>query len=273
MIKVTSLIFILFLIAIIFSLFYPKIEYFFVYFPDPVIEAVPKDLSLCYEEIWFDTEDNVTLHGWFFSFEKDAPVLLFCHGNAGNMSHRLENIRLLLNHELNVFIFDYRGYGKSEGVPSETGLYLDAQAAYDFLVNTGNVPIEKVVLFGRSLGAAVAIELSLRREAASLIIESGFTSTKEMAKTMLLFNLFSFMLPANFNNLEKIVQVTIPKLIIHGEKDEIVPFAMAHKLFQATPEPKYFFTIKNAGHNDTWLIGGKTYFETLAGFARKGVVD
>lgn len=272
-IKGTYLLFIIFLITMMFCLFYQKIEAFFVYFPDPVIGTVPADRSLNYEEVWFDTEDGIKLHGWLFSLEEDAPVILFCHGNAGNMSHRLENIRLLVDHKLNVFIFDYRGYGKSEGDPSEAGLYLDGQAAYDFLVHARNIPWEKIVLFGRSLGAAVAIELSLRRKVRSLIIESGFTSTKEMAKTMPLFSLFSFLLPANFNNLEKIPQVTVPKLVIHGEKDEIVPLSMGHKLFQAAPEPKYFFPIKGAGHNDTWFIGGKTYFETLAEFARNGEIE
>ncbi|MCP4576467.1 MAG: alpha/beta hydrolase [Deltaproteobacteria bacterium] len=174
-----------------------------------------------------------------------------------------------MEQKIQVFIFDYRGYGKSNGTPSEAGLYLDGQAAYDFLTTIKHIPPEKIVLFGRSLGAAVAIELSLKRQIRSLIIESAFTSTKEMAKTMVLFKVFAFFFPSHFNNLEKITLITVPKLIFHGEKDEIVPFSMGQKLFQTAHQPKYFFPIKGAGHNDTYLFGGKAYFETLATFAIK----
>jgi hypothetical protein len=173
-----------------------------------------------------------------------------------------------LDQNLQVFIFDYRGYGKSNGRPSEVGLYRDGLAAYDFLVNIKHIPSERIVLFGRSLGASPAIEISLKRNVRSIIIESAFTSTKEMAKTMFLFKIFSFLLPPNYNNLEKISQVTVPKLIIHGENDKIVPFPMGQKLFEAAPQPKYFFPIRTAGHNDTYLFGGGAYFETLATFAK-----
>lgn len=251
-----------------FYLFYPKIENFFIFFPERSFDLTPKDLRLKYEDVYFHTGDGKGLHGWFFPLEGDFPVILFCHGNAGNISHRLDNIRLLLQQGLQVFIFDYRGYGKSSGRPSEKGLYKDGLAAYDYLIAKMHLPPNRIILFGRSLGAAVAIEVALKKNARSIIMESAFTSTKDMAKTMFLFNLFSYFLPANYNNLEKIAYVRIPKLIIHGESDEIVPFSMGQKLFAAAKSPKYFFKIEKAGHNDTYFVGGENYLQTIAAFIR-----
>jgi fermentation-respiration switch protein FrsA (DUF1100 family) len=195
-------------------------------------------------------------------------VIIFCHGNAGNISHRLDIIRSLLDQKLQVFIFDYRGYGKSKGRPSEMGIYLDGMAAYDFLVNHQGIPAEKIVLLGRSLGAAVAIEIALRREIRSLIIESAFTSTRDMAGTMFLFKLFSFLLPHNYNNQKKIARITVPKLIIHGEDDRLVPFSMGQKLYKEAKPPKSFLPVRGADHNDTYILGGKEYFDTLTEFIK-----
>ncbi len=263
-----SLVLVVLLAVGCFCVFYPQVENFFVFYPQASFDAVPSDWRLSCEDVYFDTEDNKRLHGWFFPLEGDAPVILFCHGNAGNISHRLENVKFLLDQQLQVFIFDYRGYGKSSGRPSEKGLYLDGLGAYDFLANQKHILPEKIIPFGRSLGASVAIEISLRREVKSLILESAFTSTKGMAKTLFPFMLLSPLLPAHYNNLEKITQVNVPKLFVHGEDDEIVSFSMGQKLYQAAKAPKYFFPIKGAGHNDTYLVGGNIYFETLATFVR-----
>ena len=266
-IGINAILLILFLF-ISFYLFFPYIENFFVFYPTSSFDATPTDLRLNYKDVYFETEDKIRLHGWFFPLKGKHPVILFCHGNAGNISHRLENIKLLLEQGLQVFIFDYRGYGKSAGRPSEKGLYIDGLAAYDFLLKHKHIAPDKIVSFGRSLGASVAIEISLRKDVRCLIIESAFTSTKDMAKTMFLFHAFSFLLPPHFNNLEKITQITIPKLIIHGESDEIVPFSMGQKLYHASKSPKYFYRIKGAGHNDTYIVGEKLYFENLTAFVK-----
>jgi fermentation-respiration switch protein FrsA (DUF1100 family) len=250
-----------------FYFFYPKIESFFVFFPETHFDCTPNELGLSYKEVCLHTEDGKRLHGWFFPSKEQYPVILFCHGNAGNISHRLENIRRLLEQRLQVFIFDYRGYGKSSGRPSEKGLYMDGLAAYDYLINEEKVPPTNVIPFGRSLGAAVAIELCLKRRVKSAIIESAFTSTREMAKTVALFHMFSFILPPHYNNLKKIGYVTVPKLFIHGVEDEIVPFSMGETLFHAAKAPKYFLPVEDAGHNDTFLVGGREYFETILSFA------
>jgi len=266
-IKGIYLICLIFLIGTCFYFLYPKIENFFVFFPETTFDRTPDELNLHFKEVYFQTEDGKRLHGWFFPVHKGFPVILFCHGNAGNISHRLENIRPLLDQGLQVFIFDYRGYGKSSGRPSEKGLYLDGLAAYDYLVETEHIPSTDIILFGRSLGATVAIEISIKRRVKSIIIESAFTSIKEMARTIALFHLFSFFLPAHYNNLKKIDFITIPKLIIHGKEDEIISFSMGEKLFNAAKAPKYFFPVENAGHNDTFIVGGREYFETIAAFA------
>ena len=252
--------------VVIFICFYSQIENFFVFHPQKSHGMLPDQLGLAYESIFFEASDGTKLHGWFFPLPGKFPVILFCHGNAGNISHRLHNIRELLKNGFQVFIFDYRGYGKSKGSPSRKRVFLDGLAAYDCLRNRLGIPADRIVLFGRSLGAAVATEIAVKRKANSLILESAFTSTKAMARTMPLFALLSPFLPAHYNNLEKIEHITIPKLIIHGNRDEIIPFTMGEQLFEAGPEPKIFYAIEGAGHNDTWVVGGKKYFETLKQF-------
>lgn len=255
------------LIVASFYLFYHKIENFFVFFPETAFDSTPHEVNLHYRDVYFHTEDGKRLHGWFFPLREEFPLILFCHGNAGNISHRLENIRPLLEQRLQVFIFDYRGYGKSSGTPSENGVYLDGLAAYDYLVKRERIPPTNIIVFGRSLGAAVAIEIALKRRVRSIIIENAFTSIKEMARSLALFHLFSFLLPAHYNNLKKIGYVATPKLIIHGKEDEIVTFSMGRKLFDAAKDPKYFFPVEGAGHNDTFIVGGRRYFETVSAFA------
>lgn len=255
-------------LAVCFSCFYKHIENFFVFYPQASFDGVPADWRLSCEDVHFDTEDGEKLHGWLFPLKNGAPMILFCHGNAGNISHRLDNIKRLTDQILQVFIFDYRGYGKSSGSPSETALYKDGLAAYDFLVNQKHIQPERIILFGRSLGAAIAIEIALKRKAGAVILESAFTSSRGMAKTLSLFKIFASLLPTHYNNLEKIGRIKVPKLIVHGEEDEIVPFHMGREIYDMAQPPKYFFPIKNAGHNDTYLVGGKKYFETLASFIK-----
>ena len=247
-------------------IFYSKIENHFIFFPQTSFSLTPDNLHLNYKEVYFYSQDRERLHGWFFPADKDAPVILYCHGNACNISDMLEHTSLLIEKNLQVFLFDYRGYGKSTGTPSEKGIYMDAQAAYDYLVNEENIPTDKIVLFGHSLGAAAAIHIAQKNKIRSIIIESAFTSTKDMSKKIFPFNTVSFLLPANYNNLEKIGKINMPKLIIHGQDDEIVPFEMGRRLFEASKEPKYFYPINGAGHNDASIVGGERYFKVVADF-------
>ncbi|MGE5843068.1 MAG: alpha/beta hydrolase [Deltaproteobacteria bacterium] len=251
-----------------FYLFYPRFESFFIYFPQAQFDLTPEEFHLKYHEAYFSTEDGERLHGWFFPSEKDGAVILHCHGNAGNISHRLDLVRPILSRGLSLFVFDYRGFGRSSGKPSEKGLYRDGLAAWTYLVEEERISPERIVLHGHSIGAAVAIEVALHKRVGGLVVESAFTSTKEMAKTMPLFALFAPLLPAHYNNIGKIARVSAPKLIVHGQRDEIVPFVMGQELFEAAVEPKLFNPVKDAGHNDVFLVGGEKYFEALAEFAR-----
>ena len=268
-IKGPVLLLILVLTGIAFYAFYPRIENFFVFFPDRSHDHAPEDYRLNFRDVSFEGGDGKGLHGWFFPAPEKGPVLLFCHGNAGNISHRLENIRLLVDRGLQVFIFDYRGYGRSPGRPSEAGIYSDGLAAYDHLVQSLGIPPGDIIAFGRSLGAAVALEIALQREVRALVMESAFTSTKGMAGTMFLFGLLAPFLPAHYDNLGKISRVRTPKLIIHGREDEIVPFAMGRRLFETASHPKRFYSMDGAGHNDTYIVGGRAYFDKLEFFVRQ----
>jgi len=259
-------------IALLVCIFYPRIESFFIFFPEAHFCCTPDELNMDYREVYFLSEDGKRLHGWFFPLKGEYPVILFCHGNAGNISHRLENARLLLGKDLQVFLFDYRGYGRSSGSPSEHGIYLDALAAYDYLRKEEGIPQENIIAFGRSLGASAAIDISLKRKVRSLMVESAFTSTREVARSTWLFFPLSYLLPAHYNNLKKISRVTAPTLFIHGMADDIIPFAMGMRLFEAATAPKYFFPLEGAGHNDTFIVGGKSYLEAFARFAHGSVL-
>lgn len=260
----------LFMSGMAFYVFYPRIENFFVFFPDRTHDSIPERFGLNYQDVFFEASDGKRLHGWFFPLPGNSPVILFCHGNAGNISQRLENVRLLVDRGLQVFIFDYRGYGKSAGRPSETGIYKDGLGAYDDLVKRIGISPARIIVFGRSLGAAVALEVALSRKVKCLVMESAFTSTKDMAKTMFLFNVLSPLLPAHYDNLSKIPLLRVPKLFVHGREDEIVPFSMGRKLFAAAKAPKFFYALDGAGHNDTYIVGGRSYFDALELFARIG---
>ncbi|NTV35255.1 MAG: alpha/beta hydrolase, partial [Deltaproteobacteria bacterium] len=185
-------------------LFYPRVESFFIYFPQSHFDFRPEEFRLAYKDAYFDTEDGEKLHGWLFQGAEAGPVILHSHGNAGNISHRLDLVQLFLRRGLSVFLFDYRGFGKSSGRPSETGLYRDGIAAWTYLREKEKIAPERIVLHGHSIGAAVAIEVALEKKVRGLVIESAFTSTKDMAKGMALFALFSPLLPAHYNNIEKI---------------------------------------------------------------------
>lgn len=267
-----ALLVLLVLVALAAVILYPWIERSMIFHPLRELEWTPDAWNLSHEEVMLPTPDGLTLHGWFFPPPARAPVILFCHGNAGNISHRLDNVQRLLEKGLGVLIFDYRGYGRSSGRPSEQGLYSDGLAACDWLTKTRGIDSGRIVPFGRSLGASVALEVALQRPVRSLILESAFTSTRDMARSILLFRPLSPFIPARFNNLAKIPRVSVPVLIVHGQRDELVPFGMGRALYRAAPEPKRFLALPAAGHNDTVASGGARYLAALAAFAREGVL-
>jgi hypothetical protein len=245
----------------------------FIYYPtrEPVFSWQPPGLRV--EECLFRTQDGLQLYGWWHPGRGDddpprRPVLLWCHGNAGNISHRAENLSLLADHGIAVMIFDYRGYGKNEGTPSEDGLYLDAEAAYRYLADERGVEPARIVCFGRSLGAAVALHLALNERCAGLILESPFANMRAMARHRLPFPPAWLFMRSKFDNLDLIRRVTVPVLVVHGDRDELVPFEQGKAVFAAAPEPKQFYVIRGAGHNDTYVVGGEDYFQRLRAFCK-----
>ena len=241
-----------------------------IYFPERSLAATPDGVGLAYEDVHLTAADGVRLHGWHIPGESNVTLLWF-HGNSGNISHRLDNV-LALNRILGVgvFILDYRGYGLSEGRPSEKGLYLDAEAALEYATTELGLDAERdVVLFGRSLGAGVAVEMATRHRVRGVIIESGFTSVRGMAKradSPLPAFLILPLLEARYDSISKIGRIQSPVLVLHGDRDDIVPFEMAEELFAAAPEPKRFYPIRGASHNDTYAAGGESYFDALREF-------
>jgi fermentation-respiration switch protein FrsA (DUF1100 family) len=238
----------------------------FIYFPSRAHEATPAGLGLPSEEVLFTAEDGVRLHGWFLPVRGARWTVLLSHGNAGNISHRLDRT-LFLQTRLgaSVLLYDYRGYGRSEGSPDEPGTYRDARAAYRYLVERRRVPPERLVLFGESLGSAVSLDLALAHPAVALILEAPFTSVPAMARTTIFFPLAPFV-RTRYDNLEKVGRLRMPLLVLQGDHDEVVPFAQGRRLFEAAPGPKRFFAIPGAGHNDTFLVGGDAYWQAIADF-------
>ena len=237
----------------------------FIYYPEPHWALTPADLGLEAKEVSLAPEPGVQLHAWFFPHPAPVASMLFCHGNAGNASHRLENVYHLVQTGFQVLLFDYRGYGHSTGQPSEEGLYQDAVAAWEHLVARASAHGQPHLIFGRSLGGAVAVHLATRVQAAGLMVESTFTSIRTLAR--LIFPTPLPQLPVKYDSLAKIGQIQMPLLAIHGQRDELIPYTDGLALFQAAPEPKTWYPIPGAGHNDTYHTGGAAYFRRLAAFA------
>jgi uncharacterized protein len=237
-----------------------------IFFPDPILVGTPSQASLDYEDVWFDTSDEVRLHGWMIPSEGSSTLMLFCHGNAGNVSHRIDNLRRLHDMGLGVFIFDYRGYGQSSGRITETGFYLDAEAAWAEARKYVAAHDLNLVIFGRSLGGIAAVHLGAHYACSGLILESTFTHMAAMARVHFPLPVPEGLLRHKLNALEKIGRIKAPVLFIHGDHDDIVPINLGRELFDAANAPKEFMTIQGAGHNDTYFVGGQAYFDKLRDF-------
>jgi fermentation-respiration switch protein FrsA (DUF1100 family) len=240
----------------------------FIYFPPRYPEGfIPAHaFPLPVEDVWLTTQDNVRLNAWYLTSPGSGKALLWFHGNAENIGHGLGQAVFYSRLGVNVLAVDYRGYGRSEGSPNETGVYRDADAAYDYLVQVRHVRPKNIIVFGHSLGGAVAIDLASRRECGGLIVESSFTSVRDMARRTFRIPLFEYLPKSRFDSLAKIGQVQAPILILHGTRDEIVPFSMGQRLFTAAPEPKFFFPVEGAGHNDVIEMGGDQLFQRFESF-------
>lgn len=257
-------------VCILFCLFLYLFQSNLVYFPDRTLAATPGDLGLRYETVSLETHDGVKLSAWFIPAEKPRGAVLFCHGNGGNISHRLDNIRIFYRLNLSVFLFDYRGFGQSEGKPTEAGTYLDASAAWDYLLQNKNYAPEKTIIYGESLGGAVAAWLAQGRAPGALVLASAFTSVPEMASKLYPFLPVKLLSRFSYNTKAYLQKVSCPVLVVHSPEDEIVPYSHGLELFDAAKDPRAFVEIRG-DHNSGFLISEKAYTDGLNQFITKYV--
>lgn len=243
------------------------LDAFLVYHPAPWEDRDWAKVSgIPLEEVWFQAADGTKLFGWYAEAAATSAVLIWCHGNAGNMIHRLENLRALRQFGLSVFLFDYRGYGRSQGRPTEDGLYADALGAYDYLTRGRRIRPERLVVFGRSLGGAVAGELAVQRPAMGLVLESCFPSIEAVARYYYMGLPVHWLLGAAFRLEDRLRQLSLPKLFIHGDRDDIIPLELGRRAFEAAQPPKDFYVVRGADHNNLPFVGGQPYYDRFAGF-------
>jgi fermentation-respiration switch protein FrsA (DUF1100 family) len=230
----------------------------FLYSPVRELPYTPAELGLDFEEVFFKTGDRVQLHGWYIPAPNSEFTVLFCHTNGGNMMYQLDSINIFYNLGLSCFIFDYRGYGISQGQPSEHGTYLDARAAFRWLTKKKKIPAEKTIVFGRSLGGSIAAYLAGKAKPRGLVIESAFTSYIAIGSKFYPYMPVKWFARFKYPTIEYMRKVTCPVLVIHSRNDEIIPFEFGLQLYEAANEPKEFVELYG-GHNDGFLISSETY--------------
>lgn len=236
-----------------------------VFIPSRAVAASPQRIGLEYEDVWLQSAGGARIHGWYIPHPRARGTLLFFHGNAGNIGDRLESIAIFHRLGLNTLIIDYHGYGKSEGSPGESESYSDAEAAWRHLVEGRRIPPSDIVLFGRSMGGAVAAWLAARVAPAGLILESTFTSVPDMAAKVYPFFPVRWLARIRFDAKAFLAGVRVPVMVIHSAGDEIVPPSQGRALFDAAPEPKRFLELRG-GHNDGFLVSRDIYVAGLSGF-------
>jgi hypothetical protein len=230
-----------------------------IFFPDPFVSDPPAGV----EERWITTDDGVRIHAWWAPGGADAPVLIWSHGNGGNIANRAEVLLALQARGLAVLAYDYRGYGKSAGRPSEAGVHRDAHAAYESERARGTPP-GRIVCFGESLGSAVTMDLATERPCAGVVVVSPFTTLAEVARRH--YGPLGALAGSRFDAIGKVPKLTVPLLVAHGDRDEIVPFELGERLFAAAPEPKRFLRVRGAHHND--VFDSRELLDAIADFAR-----
>jgi uncharacterized protein len=242
-----------------------------IYFPGPVRTLLPpaSTLGLPVERFETTTQDGVRLAGWIIPAARppESMWLLICHGNAGNLSEfdRPVHYAGLRGLGLSLLVFDYRGYGESGGFPTESGLYHDADAAYRYLREQLGVPASRIVIFGHSLGSAVAVDLASRAPSAGLIVEGALTSATDRGAELYPYIPVRWIAASRFSSLEKIGRVTVPKLFLHAQRDEVIPLAHGRRLYDAAPQPKTFIELRG-GHGDAFEVDSVAYFREIAAF-------
>ena len=230
----------------------------FLYSPVREVACTPDGLDMDFEDVVFKSSDSLRLSGWYVPAEGSEFTVLFCYGNGGNIMHRLDSINIFNNLGLNCFIFDYRGYGNSQGKPSEEGTYLDAEAAYKWLTEEKKIPQGNIIIFGRSLGGSIAAHLAGKVKAAALIVESTFTSYADIGRKFYPYMPVRWFARFSYMTIDFIRNVHCPVMLIYSRNDEIMPFEFGPELYEAANEPKEFVEIFGS-HNDGFLVSGEIY--------------
>jgi uncharacterized protein len=238
------------------------------FFPLRRIVSTPHEAGLSYDAVSFRTEDDVDISAWFVPALKARGTILFCHGNGGNISDRLQYIEIFHRLGLNTFIFDYRGFGRSTGKPTEDGAYQDAEAAWNYLVREKGVAPGEIVVFGESLGGAVAAWLAHAEKPGALVISSAFTSFPDIAAFHYPFFPARLLSRYRFNTLEYLHGVACPVLVVHSCEDEIVPYSQGRRLFEAVVSPKEFLEIRG-GHNTCIMTSEDSFSTGVGDFLRR----
>jgi uncharacterized protein len=234
------------------------------YFPSRAIIEAPDRAGLDYRDLSLETDDGERLHGWWIGARRD-PLghLLLCHGNAGNVGDRVLHAALLTAAGFDVLLFDYRGYGRSSGRPSEQGTYRDARAALSCLLEQAGVDPARLFYLGESLGGAVAVDLALERPPAGLVLLSAFTRVRELGR--LHYPLVpAALIPDAYPTVRRVRELHAPLLVLHGDRDEIVPLSQGRALFEAAPDPKRMHVFPGLGHNDLVPLAGAEFAQVIA---------
>ena len=222
-----------------------------IFYPSRYPEGNWNPPGIAFEDAWFNAADGTKLHGWYVPCDQPRAVILFAHGNGGNITDRADMLRAMhYQMHSSVMIFDYRGYGRSEGVPSERGILADGRAARKWLAARARIPETQIVMMGESLGGGVAVDLAAADGARGLILESTFSSLPDVAATHFPWLPVHLLMRARLNSAEKIPNYHGPLLQVHGDRDQIIPFAIGKKLFEAANEPKQFVVVPGGDHND-----------------------
>lgn len=234
----------------------------YVYFPTRNIVTTPSDSGLVHEDLVFETSDGIKISAWYIHAENPKATFLFFHGNAGNISYRIDLIEMFYNLNISTFIIDYRGYGKSEGSPTEKGTYLDSEAAWNYLINKKNIDPSSIVIYGKSLGGPIAARLAEKNNPAALILDSTFISIKDIAIKLYPFLPVKKIFKFEYNTVSYLKSVNCPVFIIHSIDDSYIPFFHAEKLFDTVDDKKELIEIRG-DHNTSFVISKQIYIDRI----------
>ncbi len=256
--------------GILYFIFSSALINLYIFHPDKQGEIAKSSFPKFVQELRLNTNDGEQLQVFHFSQErrKSRSLIIYFHGNAGNAYHRFDPAQKLFEMGTDVLLVSYRGYGNSSGKPTEKGIYIDGKAVIDYAIEVLGYAEQEIILFGRSLGTSVVVELAQDRKFGGIILVAPFTSGKAMAKVVGL-GAFSFAIGDSFNSIEKIKKLRSDILIIHGKKDGIIPYRMGQELYNRYPGDKQMITIPGGGHNNLEIINPEMYWDGIKKYLLK----